>query len=173
MELKVLLPSTDREQLMDVVSKRDAQSKQMLSDIIGDWMLSVQPLFGKYLILNYAKSSSYTDLFIEALKSRMLESGYCNNWDKFFSLLGNLTELWQLRALVAVFADMPQVNWEQEYWNRQKLFEGNVPKDKAENEYTRCLLLLKSLPATENLRISLMEKAEENSVIAEILKEKF
>lgn len=173
MELKVLLPSTDREYLMDIVSKRDDQGKQMLSDIIGNWMLDENPLFGKYMILNYAKSANYVDFFIEALKNRMLDCGFYCNWDKFFELLDNLTELWQIRSLAAVLAAMPEVNWEQEYWRRQEMFKGQVPKDKSENEQTRCLLLLMSLPATQNLKSALEEHAEESLLIAELLKEKF
>lgn len=173
MELKVLLPSTDREYLMDIVSKRDDQGKQMLSDIIGNWMLDENPLFGKYMILNYAKSANYVDFFIEALKNRMLDCGFYCNWDKFFELLENLTELWQIRSLTAVLAAMPEVNWEQEYWRRQEMFKGQVPKDKSENEQTRCLLLLMSLPATQNLKSALEEHAEESLLIAELLKEKF
>ena len=173
MELSVLLPSTNREYLMDVVSRRDAAGKQLLSDIIGNWMLDENPLFGKYMILNYAKSANYVDFFIEALKNRMLDCGFYCNWDKFFELLENLTELWQIRSLTAVLAAMPEVDWEQEYWRRREIFKGFVPKDKAKNEYTRCLLLLKSLPATQNLKSALEEYAEESLLIAEILKEKF
>ncbi len=173
MELSVLLPSTNREYLMDVVSRRDAAGKQLLSDIIGNWMLDENPLFGKFMILNYAKSANYVDFFIKALKNRMLDCGFYCNWDKFFELLENLTELWQIRSLTAVLAAMPEVDWEQEYWRRREIFKGFVPKDKAENEYTRCLLLLKSLPATQNLKSALEEYAEESLLIAEILKEKF
>lgn len=158
---------------MDVVSRRDAAGKQLLSDIIGNWMLDENPLFGKFMILNYAKSANYVDFFIEALKNRMLDCGFYCNWDKFFELLENLTELWQIRSLTAVLAAMPEVDWEQEYWRRREIFKGFVPKDKAENEYTRCLLLLKSLPATQNLKSALEEYAEESLLIAEILKEKF
>ena len=103
----------------------------------------------------------------------MLDCGFYCNWDKFFELLENLTELWQIRSLTAVLAAMPEINWEQEYWRRREIFKGFVPKDKAENEYTRCLLLLKSLPATQNLKSALEEHAEESLLIAEILKEKF
>lgn len=173
MELSVLLPSTNREYLMNVVSRQNAAGRRMLSDIIGDWMLNKEPLFGKYMILNYAKSPNYTDFFIEALKHRMLDCEFYNNWDKFFELLDDLTELWQVRALVSVLAAMPEINWEQEYWCRQEIFKGNVPKDKAENEYTRCLLLLKSLPSTQNLKSALEEHAEESPEIADILEEKF
>ena len=173
MELDVLLPSTNREYLISVVSKCDAAGKKLLSDIIGNWMLDENPLFGKYMILNYAKSAKYVDFFIEALKDRMLNCGYYCNWDKFFELLENLTELWQIRSLTAVLAAMPEVNRKQEHWRRWEIFKGFVPKDKAENEYTRCLLLLKSLPATQNLKSALEEYAGESLLIAELLKEKF
>lgn len=173
MELNVLLPSTDREYLMGIVSKRDDQGRQMLSDIIGNWMLDENPLFGKFMILNYAKSANYVDFFIEALKNRMLNCGYYNNWDKFFELFDNLTELWQIRSLVSVLAAMPEIDWEQEYERRQEMFKGQVPKDKAENEHTRCLLLLKSLPATPKLKSALEERADESFLISQILAEKF
>ena len=157
MELSNFLPTTNREILMEKISRQDDKGKQILSAIIGDWMLNEDPLFGKYLILNYAKSSNYVDFFIEALKHRMLESGTYNNWDKFFEILEDLKEPWQIRTLTSVLAAMPET----------------VSEDEPGNEFIRCFLLLKSLPATDALKAALEEKAKENLVIAEVLKEKF
>ncbi len=173
MELSNFLPTTNREILMEKISRQDDKGKQILSAIIGDWMLNEDPLFGKYLILNYAKSSNYVDFFIEALKHRMLESGAYNNWDKFFEILEDLKEPWQIRTLTSVLAAMPKTAQEQAYWAERKADNGMFSPDEPENEFVRCFLLLKSLPATDVLRAALEEKAKENLLIAEVLKEKF